>query len=64
MTVSATRFPDPNTSKEAKDHAAAVLEGDVEPSSGGGTEEEQHHHRVIGGYKATLSSKSWGRARC
>lgn len=45
----------PNVSAEAKTNAARRLE-ELEPTQQIGTEDE-HEHRVLGGYKATLSSK-------
>jgi hypothetical protein len=59
-----TRPADPNTSEAAKEHAAEVLaDAGVEVERGttgtsGTSEEAKHEHRVLGGYKATLSSTS------
>ncbi len=44
----------PNVSQDAKEHSRQVLE-DIQGSSGYSDKEES---RVIGGYKATLKSKS------
>lgn len=47
-----TKFTtDEHTSPEAKKHAQSVLDRVA-------SEEGKHEHRVMGGYKATLKSKS------
>lgn len=48
----------PNVSEEAKERAAERLEGNGAGISVGDEVTDQHTHRVMGGYKATLTSTS------
>lgn len=55
--------PDPRVSAEAKEHAREVLDANASDEYTSGQNEykdynEEHNNRVLGGYKATLKSKS------
>lgn len=54
-----TCLPDPTTSDEAKANAQAKLAElgvDGYGATGAPVEDDEHSHRVLGGFKATLSS--------
>ena len=53
---------DPRTSEAAKEHAREVLDNmgtTEETTQGGETTLDEHEHRVLGGYRATISSEFW-----